>query len=370
MNRVTGKRDTFTAEKLLRRLSLLWGLSFCLFFLGSCLDVPTQTSGATSTSSSQSSSVDFLAMDTYMMVTVYGSEADQATKAVEALIYELENTLARERADSEISQINRQAGLSSVPVSEETFALIQKALEISAATEGAFDITIAPLMDLWGFSSGDFRVPTESEIAAVLPLVGWEKVKLDPESRGVFLPLPGMELDLGGIGKGYASDRAQEELANFTLSGASLSLGGNAATWGQKPDGSPWRIAISDPNSAADYLGILEAQDTSVITSGSYERFFEQNGHKYSHIMVPSQGVPVENDLLSVSIVRPEGIWGDALSTALFVMGKDSAIRFWKKYQDFSMVLVTKDNTVWLTPDLKSTFTLSNQNYELVFIDE
>lgn len=330
------------------------------------------TSGANASSNASSSkeataTSDFFAMDTYMTITANGTDAQAAVNAAQTEIYRLENELSRNLSATEISKINAKSGQGPVTVSKETFDIISDAVIFSEKTAGAFDITIAPIMDIWGFNNGNFRVPTASEIQAALPLVNWKQIKLDAANLTVELPVAGMALDLGGIAKGYASDKVQEVMHGYNITSALISLGGNVAVFGNKADGSLWKIAITDPQAIDSYIGILKATDVSVITSGGYERNFTKNGKTYIHIMDPATGSPVQTDLLSVSIVSTSGVQGDCLSTALFVMGKDKAIAYWQAHKDFGCILVTTSGAVYASSDLANTFMLTNAKGSLTF---
>ena len=322
-------------------------LVFSAFLLSGCRLIPNQSGSSAAASSTGTASsaatatADFFAMDTYMSITANGTDAQAAVNAAQAEVYTLENELSRNLPASEISKINAQSGLLPVTVSQETFDIIADAVSYSEKTNGAFDITIAPVMDIWGFTDSKFRVPSASEIQAVLPLVNWQKIILDKTKLTVELPVKGMALDLGGIAKGYSSDKVQAVMRGYNITSALISLGGNVAVFGTKADGSLWKIAITDPAAPDSYIGVLNATDVSVITSGGYERNFIQNGITYIHIMDPALGTPVKSDLLSVSIVSADGVQGDSLSTALFVMGKDKAIAYWQAHKDFACILVT-----------------------------
>jgi len=334
-------------------------------------DSAASGSSATAVSSSGAASAtataDFFAMNTYMSITANGPDAQAAVDAAQAEVYRLENEMSRNLTASEISQINLQSGQGPVTVSQETFDIIADAVKYSSLTAGAFDITIAPIMDIWGFTDSNYRVPAASEILAVLPLVDWQKIKLDAANLTVELPVAGMALDLGGIAKGYASDRVQTIMHGYDVTSALISLGGNVAVFGPKADGSLWKIAISDPQAPDSYIGVLKATDVSVITSGGYERNFVQDGVTYIHIMDPATGSPVVSDLLSVSIISPDGVQGDSLSTALFVMGKDKAIAYWQAHKDFACILVTTTGEVFASTELADTFTLTDTKGSLTF---
>ena len=334
-------------------------------------DSAASGSSATAVSSSGAASAtataDFFAMNTYMSITANGPDAQAAVDAAQAEVYRLENEMSRNLSASEISQINLRSGQGPATVSQETFDIIADAVKYSGLTAGAFDITIAPIMDIWGFTDSNYRVPAASEILSVLPLVDWQQIKLDAANLTVELPVAGMALDLGGIAKGYASDRVQTIMHGYDVTSALISLGGNVAVFGPKADGSLWKIAISDPQAPDSYIGVLKATDVSVITSGGYERNFVQDGVTYIHIMDPATGSPVVSDLLSVSIISPDGVQGDSLSTALFVMGKDKAIAYWQAHKDFACILVTTTGEVFASTELADTFTLTDTKGSLTF---
>lgn len=223
---------------------------------------------------------EWYAMDTVMTAAVYGS-AD-ALDAVEAETYRLDALLAAQKDDSEIAAVNDGAEI----VSEETAALLRRALEIAAETNGAYDPTVYPLMRAWGFTDGNYRVPADAELDALLQTTGWTEVSVD----GTTASLPeGFALDLGGIGKGYAAGRCKEILKAHGVTSALLSLGGNVSALGSKPDGTAWTVAIEDPD-GGDYLGTVQIADQCVVTSGGYQRYFEQDGVRYWHILDPETG--------------------------------------------------------------------------------
>ena len=186
--------------------------------------------------------------------------------------------------------------------------------------------------------------------------MGYENIKMNGNKITLS---QGMSIDLGGIAKGYTGDCVMEAMTEYGVESALINLGGNVQTLGTKPDGSMWKIAIQDPESDGT-IGTLSVSDAAVITSGGYQRYFEENGTKYHHIINPKTGYPADSGLLSVTIVSDKGITGDGLSTALFVMGTSDAIAFWQEYGDFEAVLITKDD-IYITSGLENAFTLSDQ---------
>jgi thiamine biosynthesis lipoprotein len=301
---------------------------------------------------SQKSTDEFFAMDTVMDLTAYGKNGAAGITAAETEINRLDALLSVGNADSEIARLD--AGQTTT-VSEETAALLKRALAVSKMTDGAYDCTVYPLVSAWGFFSGDYRVPEASEIETLLQNVGWEKVSVD----GTAVSMPaGTQLDLGGIGKGYASAQAKKVLQDAGVTSAIVSLGGNISALGHKPDGSNWTVAIQDPADTSTYFGLLETADKCVITSGGYQRYFEQDGKTYWHILDPETGYPADSGILSATVVSSDDVLSDGLSTALFVMGLGKAEALWRENSDlFDMILMTSDRKVYITSGISDDFT-------------
>lgn len=294
----------------------------------------------------------FFAMDTVMSITAYGETADQALAAAVNRINELERVLSRTREGSEIYELNRWGN---AEIGQDTCRILSLALEWTHRTGGAFDITVAPVSAAWGFSGdGDHQIPSDGEINELLSLVDSSAVILNQDS--VQLQKEGMEIDLGGIAKGYASGQAEQILRENGVKSALLDLGGNITLIGSKPDGSAWRIAVQDPCSSSETVGTLSLTDCSAVTSGAYQRFFQQDGVTYHHIIDPATGYPAEKGLLCVTAVCSDPTLADILSTALFVMGEDSALDLWRAEGGFELVLVTDDRRLIVTEGLKDLF--------------
>ena len=239
-------------------------------------------------------------------------------------------------------------------IPQETADLISAALTLSQATGGAFDPTVAPLVTLWGITTDSPRVPRQTEIDALLPLVGVDHVTAD----GTHITLDeGCAMDLGGIAKGYASDRLADIFAQYGVDSALVSLGGNVYARGTKPGGQAWSVAVQHPEQEG-YAAMLALTDAFAVTSGGYQRYFTgPDGTVYQHILDPETGWPVQGDLLSVTIVADNGTMADAYSTALYVMGREAAQDFWRQNGGFDMVLITKDGQVLYTPGLADKLT-------------
>ena len=296
----------------------------------------------------------FFAMDTVMDFTIYGESGliDQS----ESLIASLESLVSVTDANSELYAIN-QTG--SGTLTGKASSLMEQALEICRRTDGALDLSIYPIVRAWGFTTGSYQVPDEAEIQALLPLVDYRKIQYDAATGTVTLP-EGMEIDLGSVAKGYAGQLAAQMLREHGVQSALLNLGGNVQTVGAKPDGSPWQIGIKDPQ-GEDAMMVLSVEDQAVVTSGGYERYFEQDGQTYWHIMDPSTGHPADSGLISVTIVGDEGVVCDGLSTALFVMGLEKAADLWAQSGDFEAVFVTASGEVYITEGLRDRFALTEQ---------
>ena len=289
------------------------------------------------------------AMDTVMDLTVYGGSEDLMREA-EELILTLESELSVTDPASEIFAVN---GAGEGSVGPDTAEVLSAALELSERTEGKLDCTVYPVLRAWGFTTGDYRIPSEEELDALLPLVDWRRVSL---GDGRVTLGSGQMLDLGAVAKGYTGDRLLALFREAGVTSALVNLGGNVQTLGTKPDGSLWRVAVADPLGNG-YAGVLETADRAVITSGGYERYFERDGRIYRHILDPDTGLPADNGLISVTIVGERGVVCDGLSTALFVMGEQRAADFWRDSDDFGMILLTEDGRILLTEGLEDSFT-------------
>lgn len=268
----------------------------------------------------------YFVMDTVVDVIVYTAmdEAEMAAifSQVGDELQRLHDILSAFEPGSDVEKISAAAGQGPVAVHEETLAVVATALEYGDLTQGAFDITLAPLLQLYEFGQ-DKRRPTEEELAQALPLVGYNLVELDREAGTVFLPREGMGLDLGGVAKGFIVDRAIDLLCQLGVESAVVNAGGDISFTGPKVDGSPWRIGIKDPHNPHDpkaYFAVAELAGKAIVTSGDYERYFEQGGLRYHHIIDPQTGHPARLSH-SVTIVTERAEEADLLSTAVFILG-------------------------------------------------
>ena len=324
------------------------------YFISAMLSALLFLTGCSAESSPEPVQGTFFAMDTMMDFTIYGESG--LINQSESLIASLESLVSVTDADSELYAIN-QTG--SGMLTEEASSLMKQALEICRRTGGALDISVYPIVRAWGFTTGSYQVPDEAEIQALLPLVDYRKIQYDAADGDVTLP-EGMKIDLGSVAKGYAGQLVAQMLREHGVQSALLNLGGNVQTVGAKPDGSPWQIGIKDPQ-GEDAMMVLSVEDQAVVTSGGYERYFEQDGQTYWHIMDPSTGHPADSGLISVTIVGDEGVVCDGLSTALFVMGLEKAADLWAQSGDFEAVFVTASGEVYITEGLRDRFALTEQ---------
>lgn len=294
----------------------------------------------------------FFAMDTYMKIEAYGENAENAVSQARARVETLEKLWSATDENSEIYAINHGEN---PELSAETLDLLSFTLEMSAKTDGAFDATIYPVLTAWGFTTDEHRVPDESELAELLKKVGYEKVLVDGNKISLER---GMMLDFGGAAKGWASDECARIMRENGVKSALINLGGNVYAVGKRADGNLWRIGVADPQSeSTENAGIISVCDRAVVTSGSYQRYFTQDGKTYGHIIDTKTGFPADNDLLSVTIVAEEGKLCDVLSTALFVMGREQAEQFWRKNGGFEMILIEKSGEIYITAGIAENFT-------------
>lgn len=309
---------------------------------------------------------EIFAMDTVMTLTAYGKNGEQAVDETRQEIQRLDQLLDRTESNSEISQLNERGSAS---VSSEVFALIQAAVSYGSATDHAFDITVAPVVSAWGFTTDHYQVPDQATLSALLEHVDSDQITLLAGEDGGTVTLgQDQSIDLGGIAKGYTSDRAEAIFRAAGVESGNISLGGNVYVQGSKPDGSPWRVAVQDPQNSSTAAVVLELSDAYAVTSGGYQRYFDQDGKRYHHIIDPATGSPADSGLLSVTVVASangdtdgiltgHGTMCDAFSTALFVMGEEKALDFWRSGQyDFDLVLVTDDGRVVITEGLADSF--------------
>ena len=304
------------------------------------------------------------AMDTVVSETLYTTGEDITADVISALKDVEENWISWTKESSQIYQINQNAG-STVTVSQETAAYLKQVLELSEASEGAMDPTMGKIIRLWDIDGEDPHIPEEKELNTLLKKVGYSKITLD--GNKVTLPA-GMTLDLGAAGKGIGCDAVEQVLEKEKeVSGMILNLGGSSVmSYGSKPDGSSWQVAVTDPrDTEGDYLGVVALKGTEFLsTSGDYEKYFIEDGVRYHHILDPSTGYPARSGLTSVTVVCDNGLDADGLSTACFVLGKEKAEELLKKYNADGLFVDDSDH-VWMTEGMKERFQLLKDTYSI-----
>lgn len=329
----------------MKRRQKILGIGLCLVFLiGGISYIKYQEE-------QKSCTKQLFAMDTFMSFTAYGKNCEKAVDAAIDEVERLDALLSTGKETSEVSRINAAGG---GEVSEDTAVILQEAMEVYQRTEGLFDVSIYPLMELWGFPSQEYHVPTRKELLEVLSLVDASKIAFD----GTYIKLlEGQRIDFGGIAKGYTSARVMDVFQEYGIHSGMVTLGGNVQVLNKKLDGSKWQVAIRDPEHEGKILGVLGVENQAVITSGGYERYFEEDGETYIHILNPRTGYPADKDLISVTVISEDGMLADALSTSLYLMGREEAVSYWERYgEEFEMVLVTEKGEILVTEGICEEF--------------
>lgn len=308
-------------------------------------------------------------MGTYVRITSYdkGHEKDVAAALDIAKDYDKKTTV--NQSGSELDAINAAAGVKPVKVSKSVYRLLKDAYDYSEKQTG-FDMMIGAISSLWHIGFDDARKPSQAEIDQALPLVSYKLLTFDDAKQTVYITQKGGKLDLGAITKGYVADRMTDYLKSHGVTTAIVDLGSSSLSLighSHRGEATPWTIGIKDPNkTVSDQVGLLDAQDESVATSGIYERFLEVDGVKYPHLLDPTTGYTFANDIQSVTIVSKKGVDGDALSTTIFALGTKKGYAFVQKHKDIEAIFVDKDNKVYLTPNLKNRFELDKKSgYQL-----
>lgn len=307
---------------------------------------------------------ELFAMDTIISIKAYGQRSEEAVNAAAERLTELEARFSVTDENSDIGILNK---LGTASVSDDTAYVVSEALNVCESTDGALDITIYPVLREWGFTTGNMHVPTNEAVRSALEKTGYGDISVS----GNTITLPeGYMLDLGSCAKGYSGDEMLAVMSELGVTSALVNLGGNVQALGSKPDGTEWSVGIANPFSPNELLGVLQIHDKSVITSGGYQRYFtDDSGNVYIHILDPHTGYPADSGLVSVTVIGDRGIMCDALSTSLFVMGKERAVGYWREEGGFDMVLVTDEGTVYITENIAGSFRNSS-GFPVEIIDE
>jgi thiamine biosynthesis lipoprotein len=247
--------------------------------------------------------------------------------------------------------------------------LLQEAKKISELSDGAaLDITVAPIVNAWGICSDDPRIPSANEINDLLPFINYNDVLIDEENSTVMLQREGQKIDLGGIAKGYIGDLAIDIYKEYGITSAFINLGGNVVVLGNKPDGSSWKVGVQDPRGdTSDIIGYVEVCDQAVVTSGDYQRYFIEDGKRYCHIIDPTTGYPIDNDLMSVTVITSSSADADGLAKAI-VLGLDDGMAFIEAYDGAEAIFITTDKEIYVTEGLNDTFHFEDTKNEYTYV--
>ncbi|MBI2470753.1 MAG: FAD:protein FMN transferase [Planctomycetes bacterium] len=302
-------------------------------------------------------------MGTFAEVSIYSNDEKTAGKAIEESLDEIERMdriMSNYKKDSELSRLNKKAGKSPVPCIGELLDVIERSQYYSELSGGAFDITVSPIVALWGFFREKGHVPPDKEIEKVLPAVSYKNLVInksnDPKKPAtVFFKNTQTQIELGAIGKGYAVDKALEIIRKFGINNACINLGGNIYVLGVPPGKNAWKIGVQHPRNRDEILGYLELKDEATATSGDYERFFEFNGKRYSHIINPRTGRPISGTI-ATTIVAPTGTEVDALSTIVFVLGHEKGLELVKRIPNVDAMIASEEKDGKIAIDMTEGF--------------
>lgn len=306
------------------------------------------------------SRTDFL-MDTVMTVKIYDKPQEKILDQVFARLQDIENKMSYTIETSDVSIINKNAGIQPVKISPETYYVIKEAIYLAEISNGAYDPTIGPLVELWDVKKEEHQresIPSSTEINETKKLVNYKNLEL-LEGNQVYLKEKNMKINLGSIVKGYAADEVRKVLIKNGVKSAIIDLGGNVIAHGTKAEDTPWTIGLQNPTEyTGSYLGAIKVKDKSIVTSGDYERYFIYQDKKYHHILDTKTGYPTENELTGVSIISDKSIDGDAFSTTLFVLGLDKGMELAKSLESVDAIFITKDKTVYVPTNLMDDFSI------------
>jgi thiamine biosynthesis lipoprotein len=271
--------------------------------------------------------------------------AEQNIDAVIAEITRIENLISDWKSDSQVSEVNQNAGIHPVKVDREVFELTQRAIQFSEVTHGGFDISFAAMDKIWKFDGSMTAMPSAEAIKKSVEKVGYKNIVLDSVQSTIFLKLKGMKIGFGALGEGYATDKCRDMMLAKGIKAGIVNGSGDMSTWGKQPNGKSWNIGITNPFHLEKLLAVVPLQQDAVTTSGSYEKFVVFDGKRYSHIINPATGFPVTG-LCSVTVFGPNAETSNGLSTSLMVLGKTAGLLLLDKYPDYSCIMITDDGKV------------------------
>ena len=307
-------------------------------------------------------------LHTAVSIQIYHPNQEAAMDQVFAYMEEMEEMFSTNLEGSDVYKINQAAGIEAVKVHSETFEVIERAKEVAQESQGLFDISIGALTNLWQIGSEEARVPKDHEIQTAIKKIDYKKIILDPKEQTVMLEEKGMALELGGISKGYIGSGVVDILGKHGITTAIVNLGGNVIVMGTNPSNAAgWNVGVQDPDQIrGEIVGSQRVTNGAIVTSGIYERYLEQDGKKYHHIMDPRTGYPLENKISGVTVFSPTSFDGDSYSTALFLMGIKEGLELINRIPGYEVVYIDKDKGVYLSDGLKDSFELTNKEYHIV----
>lgn len=303
---------------------------------------------------------------TVCSLKIYGYTDDSIFNEVWAMMDDMEKRYSTQLADSEVSKFNQSTSLEPFKVSKDIAEMAAKSLDYSQHTDGLFEITIYPLVKTWDIMAESPKVPTPEAIKEAQTHIDYHQLIVDTTNNTLQKKKPDTQIDLGAVAKGYAADQIKKLLASKGIERAIINLGGNIVVMGSKDSDHPWNVGIQDPfNATGESLGLISATNKSVVTSGTYERYFEVDGKRYHHIINPVTGYPEDNGLIAVSIISDSSAEGDCLSTSMFLLGLDKGMAYIKAHPEYSAIFITNDKKMYLVGKDTESFQLSNTAFTI-----
>ena len=324
------------------------------------------------------------AMGTIITQQIYGNDSKKVSEEVNTRIHEIESAMTINAPGGEIDKLNSSAGDGSWNLlDKETIYVLNKAIKFSGLSEGAFDITVGPLVKKWNILAADLQVPNDSEvpsdpqipndsdIKSLLDLVNYKDILIDEQNSRARLARKGQIVDLGGIAKGYSADQAISIYKKYGITSAYVNLGGNVSVLGSKPDGSHWTVGIQNPRQPnGRYIGTIKTRDKTIVTSGDYERYFIKDNIRYHHILNPKTGYPSDSGLISTTIIADLSVDADVLSTSTFVLGLDKGRSLVESLEGVEAIFITNNKEIFITSGLKDIFTFDDESKEFKYVEE
>jgi len=304
-------------------------------------------------------------LGTIVSVKTFGGSESILDEAFER-ISEIENAMSVNIEESQVSELNRNAGVEPVKLSGDVLYVLGKSLHYSELSEGRFDTSIGPLVQLWAIGTEGAKVPEAASIEQRLKSVDYKNIEVSQENEEAYLKHGDMSVDLGSIAKGYAADEVARILRENKVERAIINLGGNVYAMGEKQNGASWRIGIQNPFDArSEYLGIVDVKDQNVVTSGVYERYYEQDGVRYHHILDVETGYPVRNSIMGVAIIAKKSIDADAMSTMVFAMGEEAGLEMVNRTEEVECIIITDQKKIIMSDGMGNKFELTNSEFEI-----